>query len=297
MRNIFFDMLKKQMHGDKKLFFVVADMGLGLVEPFQREFPERFINVGIAEQNMAGISAGLCNAGFRPVCYTISNFLVQRCFEQLRNDICLHNYPVIFVGTSTGFDNGGLGPTHHVIDDIGCVKVLPNIRIYSPSTVSGMKIAFRDIMKEEAPAYLRIGKGAYDLGINSDKVNHMVLEGEKPRVLVITHGNMLESVLQGVGHGRIASVYCMNRVKPLEKIELAALFEKYANIVVVEDHLVGSGLYNTLCQHLVESGRLKTRLRAIAPPDSYEEKVGDKNYFTEKYGLSPESIRKFILNL
>ncbi len=122
MRTIFFELLKSGMRTDPSLFLVTADMGLGLVEPFQQEFPDRFINVGIAEQNMAGVCAGLCNIGFRPLCYTISNFLVERCFEQLRNDVCLHDYPVTFIGTSTGFDNGNLGPTHHVVDDIGCVK-------------------------------------------------------------------------------------------------------------------------------------------------------------------------------
>ena len=127
MRNTFFDLLENRMHEDTSLFLIVADMGLGLVEKIQNKFPDRFLNVGISEQNMIGIASGLCNVGFRPFCYTISNFLIQRCFEQIRNDICLHNYPVTLVGTSTGFDNGLLGPTHQVIDDIGCIKILPNI--------------------------------------------------------------------------------------------------------------------------------------------------------------------------
>ena len=146
MRTVFFEQLWNMMQVVKKLFLLVADMGLGLVEPFQKEFPERYINVGIAEQNLIGISAGLCNMGFRPVCYTISNFLVQRSYEQIRNDICLHNYPVILVGTSTGFDNGKLGPTHQVIDDIGCMKALPGMNIYSPGSISSVRLMFDEIM-------------------------------------------------------------------------------------------------------------------------------------------------------
>lgn len=135
MRNEFFKLLEEEMRRDESLFFIAADMGLGLVEPIQREFPDRFLNIGISEQNMIGIAAGLCNTGFRPFCYTISNFITERCFEQIRNDVCLHKYPVTIVGTSTGFDNGLLGPTHQILDDIGCMKILPEMNIYSPGSV------------------------------------------------------------------------------------------------------------------------------------------------------------------
>jgi transketolase len=297
MRNVFFDLLKSRMRSDKRLFFVVADMGFGLVDPFQQEFPDRFVNVGIAEQNMAGICAGLCNAGFRPLCYTISNFLVERCFEQLRNDVCLHDYPVTFIGTSTGFDNGGLGPTHQVIDDIGCVKALPNLRIYSPSTVSAMRLAFEEILTEPKPAYLRIGKGAYDLKLQSGSLNHMVADSGKSSVLVITHGNILENILKGLAGDDTVSIYCLNRLKPLEPKELTPLFSRFPTIVVIEDHFGGSGLYNTLCQFAVESGLNTTRLLSRAPSDRYEERAGDKNYFAEKYGLSAPQIRSFITSL
>lgn len=297
MRNVFFKQLVDQMRKDEKLFLVIADMGLGLVEPFQQEFPKRFLNVGIAEQNMIGICAGLCNIGFRPVCYTISNFLVQRCFEQIRNDICLHNYPVVLVGTSTGFDNGGLGPTHQVIDDIGSIKVFPDINIYSPSTPSSIRMVFQDIFKHDYPSYVRIGKGSFDVPTNSLELNHMVIESHFSDVLVITHGTMLENCLKAAGSDVGFSVYCMNKIKPLEKNKLGDIFNKYSKIVVVEDHIVTSGLYNSICQSLVETQSCRTKLYSIAPPEGYEKRVGDKNYFADKYGLTPESIHKFISNL
>ena len=297
MRTIFFELLKSGMRTDKSLFLVTADMGLGLVEPYQQEFPDRFINVGIAEQNMAGICAGLCNAGFRPICYTISNFLVERCFEQLRNDVCLHDYPVTFVGTSTGFDNGSLGPTHHVVDDIGCVKALPNVRIYSPSTVTAMRMAYDDIMQESKPAYLRIGKGAYDLKINSQTLNHFVTDHPESDVVVITHGNILENIVKGLEGVASVSIFCVNRIKPLPSAQLESLFRRFPTIVVVEDHFAGSGLYNSLCQFAVESGLVGSRLLSLAPKDRYEDRSGDKNYFSEKYGLASGQIKKYIESL
>lgn len=297
MRNAFFDLLKNKMRTDESLFLVIADMGLGLVEPIQQEFPNRFINVGIAEQNMAGICAGLCNVGFRPLCYTISNFLVERCFEQLRNDVCLHDYPVTFIGTSTGFDNGGLGPTHHVIDDVGCVKVLPNIRIYSPSTVAAIRMAFDDIMQERKPAYVRIGKGSYDPKIASTSLNHFIVDHPDSDVLVITHGNILENIVKGLEGFTSASIFCLNQLKPLPSAQLTPLFHRFPTIVVIEDHLAGSGLYNSLCQFAVQSELVGSRLLSLAPQDRYEDRAGDKNYFSEKYGLTGGQIKKFIESL
>jgi transketolase len=297
MRALFFEHLRKQMQTDKRLFVLAADMGLGLVEPFQKDFPERYINVGIAEQNMAGVAAGLCNAGFRPFCYTICNFLVERCFEQLRNDICYHNYPVTLVGTSTGYDNGSLGPTHHVIDDIGCVKILPNIRIYSPGTVTAMREAFQDILKEETPAYLRVGKGSYDLPAEGGGVNRMVRVSEESDVLIITHGTIIQSIMKALGEPPIASVYCMTKIKPLDKETLAPLLRKYPKIVVIEDHFGGSGLFNSLCQYAVESRITGGRLLSLASLDRYADRIGDKDYFADLYGLTPEKVRARILDL
>ncbi len=179
MRTKFFELLIKEMEKDESLFLVVADMGLGLVELVQKTFPDRFINVGIAEQNMIGVAAGLSNVGFRPFCYTISNFLVQRCFEQIRNDVCLHQYPITLVGNSTGFDNGLLGPTHQSIDDIGCIKDLPNLNIYSPSSIRSISLVFEDVIENKQPAYVRIGKSSYDIEGFENKVNQTVIRNDK----------------------------------------------------------------------------------------------------------------------
>lgn len=278
------------MSRDKSLFLLFADMGLGLVEPLQEEFPDRVMNVGIAEQNLIGIAAGLCNAGYRPVCYTISNFLVERSFEQVRNDVCLHHYPVILVGTSTGYDNGNLGPTHHVIDDIGCVKVLPGINIYSPTSVAAMRMVFQEIMKERSPAYVRIGKGAFNMEVPKDSINHMVVSNPRSDLLLITHGNLLENCIKAAEKDPHFAVYAMNKIMPLDRDELDKIFGVYPDIVVVEDQLVGAGLYNMLCQYVVESKGSGARLHVIAPPNRYEERIGDKNYFAVKYGLTPEQI-------
>lgn len=297
MRTVFFEQLKNKMREDESIFLLIADMGLGLVEPIQKEFPDRFINIGIAEQNMIGVSAGLCNVGFRPFCYTISNFLTQRCFEQIRNDICLHEYPITLVGTSTGFDNGLLGPTHQVIDDIGCVKSLPKMNIYSPSTVDSIKMIFEDVIKNKQPAYIRIGKSSYNLETPADNMNYMAKNSNNSEILVITHGTMLENCLKATDENNDFSVYVMNKIKPLSGAKLRELFEKYSKIVVVEDHMISSGLYNSLCQHFVEMQIKESKLYGLGVPDVFEKRVGNKDYFADRYGYSPEKISNFIFKL
>jgi transketolase len=297
MRKTFFGLLKEAMLRDKSIFLVVADMGLGLVEPFAEQFGDRFINVGIAEQNMIGIGAGLCNAGFRPVCYTLSNFLVERSFEQIRNDICLHDYPVTLVGTSTGFDNGKLGPSHQVIDDIGCMKILPNMHIYSPSSVSSTVHVFNEVMKNQSPAYVRIGSGSFDTVLPCEDVNQMVIKGQNPDVLVISHGTVLERCIEAVGDDPRFSVYCMNRIKPLEMDVLGDLLSAWSKVVVVEDHFGTSGLYDSLCRFLVESNIRDTKLVSIAPPELYEPVVGDRDFFADRYGYTPDKINRRLAEI
>ena len=297
MRTEFFRLLKEEMAKDDSVFLLVADMGLGIVETFQQSFPDRFLNVGISEQNMIGIAAGLCNVGFRPFCYTISNFIAGKCFEQIRNDVCLHRYPVTLVGNSTGFDLGLLGATHQVIDDIGCLKVLPELNIYSPSTVSSVKSAFREIMLTKKPSYIRIGKSSCDVTPLGKGLNHMVIANHTSDVLIITHGTMLEKCLSADKLNGGFSIYCMNKVKPLDDRQVKSLFEKYSKVVVVEDHMRTSGLYGSLCRLLVEMDVIGTRLYSIGTPEIYEDIVGDKNYFADRYGYSPSKIAHFIEEL
>ena len=124
MRNNIIASLMCAMEKDKNIFFLNADMGINLVEQIEEKFPDRYANVGIAEQNLIGVASGLANLGYKPFVYTISNFVIHRCFEQIRNDIILHQYPITLLGTSTGYDNAPLGPTHHIIDDWGCLRIL-----------------------------------------------------------------------------------------------------------------------------------------------------------------------------
>lgn len=295
MRSLFFQELTHLMRTDDSLFFLTGDTGFNLVEPLFDEFPERTLNVGVAEQNMIGIASGLVNVGFLPVCYAITNFLVERCFEQIRNDICLHEYKIILVGTSTGYDNGALGATHHKLDDIGALKVLPNLRIYSPSGNRSVSAILKEVLREEHASFIRITKKGIDEKSEIEGPNHFICEADS-KVLVISHGKMIGNALQAYRTSPVFSLYAMDRIKPLSHSILNNLLNRFDTIVVIEDNF-RSGLFNSLCQWMVENGVYHKKMIPIAPKNSYDRLVGSQNYLEDKHGLSPQKINTRICKI
>ena len=295
MRADYFNFLKEAMRKDDKIFFLMGDTGFNLVEPLFEEFPERTLNVGIAEQNLIGIAAGLCNMGFKPVCYAISQFLIQRSFEQVRNDLCYHDYPVILVGTSTGLDNGALWATHYVVDDIGCLKVLPNIHIYSPSSVESMKEIFDETMRLSHPAYIRITKSSFSAAKNIDSINRFLFENKDTDTLIISHGRMVKNSLDSSKLLPEFSIFAIDRIKPFDDA-IENVLERYTNIIVIEDNF-DSGLYNTICQFVAEKKIVGKNLHSISVDQDFGETTGSTKFLDHRFGLTVEQITNFIKKL
>jgi transketolase len=257
MRGVFLDKLFQQMHQDEKIFFLTADMGINLVEKFEEEFPERFMNVGIAEQNLIGVAAGLASSGMKPFVYTISNFLVHRCFEQIRNDLVIHQLPVVMIGTSTGFDNGPLGPTHHMVDDWGTLAGLSGIDIYAPFNEVSTDRIFDVVYRKTTPSYVRIAKGK---GIDSPTP---INPKKRSKSAVLTYGSACSFAAEFARTLQLDLII----LEELGVGSFEALNEKcqnYSEIIVVEDHYSHSGMYSYLSQW-VNSVEKQIRIRSISP--------------------------------
>jgi len=283
------------MRKDEKIFFLMGDTGYNLVEPLFEEFPDRTLNVGVAEQNMIGIAAGLCNMGFKPVCYAISQFLTQRSYEQVRNDLCFHDYPVTLVGTSTGLDNGPLWATHYVVDDIGCLKTLPNIHIYSPSSTESMEKIFNETMNLSHPSYIRITKSSFSESKTIEGVNRFILENENSDTLVISHGRMIKNSLDAARIFPGFSIFAMDRIKPVDD-SIADIIKNYTNLVIIEDNFK-SGLYSTICQFVAEKKINGKYLYSISVDEDFGAITGDTSFLHNKFGLSADQISNFIKKL
>ena len=295
MRTVFFNEFKEMMRNDSSLFFLTGDTGFNLVESIFEDFPHRSLNVGVAEQNMIGIASGLVNAGFVPVCYAITNFLIERCFEQIRNDICLHEYKVILVGTSTGYDNGPLGATHHKLDDIGAIKALPNINIYSPSGSQSLSIINKEAFNNKNASFIRISKHGIDEMSKVESPNHYICEMNLP-TLVISHGKMVGNALDAYNQLPTFSIFAMDKIKPLDDTLIVGLFSKFDTIIVIEDNF-SSGLYNSLCQWTVEKKASHKNIFSISPNESYDEVMGDSEFLEDMHGLSVGKINERVTNI
>ena len=289
MRAILFEHVKKAIAEDPNVFFLTGDVGFNLVESMFEQFPDRAMNVGVAEQNLVGIAAGLCNLGFKPICYSYTNFLAERSFEQIRDDICLHGYAPIFLGTTTGFDNGILGPTHLALDDMAGLKVLPNLRIYSPSTAESMEFIIKEALalKNEA-AFIRFTKSEFSEEKEVVAANRFVIERENAPVVALSHGKMVQNCHKAAAINPNFSVFAMDRIKPFDGESMKRLLKEYEKIVVVEDNFRSAGLYNSVCQFVIENDLRGNKIISLSPKEVYDEHIGTAEYFEEKNGLSPE---------
>ena len=277
MRNIFLNDLHEKMAIDKNIFFLTADMGINLVEKFESSYPNRYLNVGIAEQNLIGVASGLAKIGFTPYVYTISNFLVHRCLEQIRNDVVLHDLPVKLIGTSTGYDNGPLGPTHHMLEDWGVINCLQNIDVYTPYNKQTSKQILIEISNSKKPAYVRIPKGE---GVEV-KNTHL------SDTLIVSYGSALPLAIEVSEQKKCEIFPVLQMNKYAIELEFSKL-SNYEEIIVIEDHFSNCGLYSILSQILLEN-KWSGKLRSIAPKN-YSLKVGNKledflesdNFVTDK---------------
>jgi len=291
MRNLIIKKIFEVMSVNKDVFFLTADMGINLVEPIQDKFPARFLNVGIAEQNLIGVSAGLANLGYRPFAYTISNFLIHRCFEQIRNDVSLHDYPITLIGTSTGFDNAPLGPTHHITDDWGVMKGFPNFQVFCPSSMAFAESLTSRVLEESRPTYIRVPKGN---PLEPDSVADLVFFGSADaRIVLVTYGSLSQECLKVQKLNQEISVIIINRLYPLDERLLIEKLKLHEVVISVEDHFPTTGLYSSICEVVVRN-RLNIEVLATGPTCAAFKVGSTADYYHQVFGLDSRSLIKQI---
>jgi len=287
MRSQIFDAMYRRMAVDPRLFLVIGDMGINLVERFAATYPGQFVNVGIAEQNMIGVCAGLFNVGYRPVAYTICNFAVHRCFEQLRNDIGIHKYPIVVLGISTGFDNSPLGPTHHMVDDWGALRAIAGIEVHCPSSKAYAEHVLDDVLDRNVSAYIRIPKGEFAEPASTDEM--VLLPGAGQDTLVVTYGGIAQAALAAQRVNPRLAVMVVNRLRPLDEEHLVETWRNYSRLVVVEDHFAETGLFASIAEILAVR-RLPLHLESRAPRDYFLDVGTSVERFWDRYGADAESL-------
>ena len=289
MRNHFIKNLVTKAKKNKKIFLLVGDLGFSVVEEFADTYPDRFLNVGIAEQNMMGLAAGLASEGMHVFVYSIANFPTFRCAEQIRNDVDYHNLPVTIVSIGGGFSYGNLGYSHHAIQDYGLLRLMPNMMICSPGDLNETTNVLEYILDNPQPSYIRLDKSFNEnLRSKCPKITPgkwILFRESNSKKVILTTGNTLRF------HDRITkmnefknySIYSLPIWGHKFKNTQTKMLKKFNNIVTIEDHLLDAGFGSWVKE--CTSLNLNPKIRNIGLSSKYISHVGNQDYLNKKSGL------------
>lgn len=280
---------------DPRIWCVDSDMG-GLEDLFGGPLPQQYVNVGIAEANLIGVSAGLADAGLRPYANTIASFAACRACEQIKVDVAGNNLPVRIVVTHAGLSASHYGPTHHAVEDVAIVRTLPNLTVVVPADAAEAEAATRATVDLPGPLYLRLGRAAtpdIDTGSSVFRLGEarrlrdgddvtIVATGPYPTVMALEAADALAQ--QGIA----ARVLDMHTVKPIDAAALLAAARETAGLVTVEDHVLVGGLGAAVCEVVAEERPCP--VRRVGVPDGYLDMVAGERRLLEYAGVSPQQI-------
>jgi len=300
MRNFFAESLYKKIKKNKKIILLSADIGNRLFDKIKKDFPKNFLNCGIAEPNMITFAAGMAREGFLPICYTITNFLIYKSIEQIRNDAIYNNNKIILVGTGSGMSYNHLGPTHHSLEDIGLLNNLPNIKIFSSSDNSDLEEHLKHALdlRNKSTTYIRIGKKNEPLikkkKTKINKINY-VSKNSSNTALIFT-GPVYECIDQAYrklkNNNIKIDIINLHQIKPI-KNEMIKVLSQYKYIYTLEEHFADTGIKGILSSTLSNKNII---IKSINNKKNYVTQLGSSNYIRNKFGISSNKIYKIILN-
>lgn len=296
MRAAFVSTLAALAERDERILLLTGDLGFMALEPFSERFPDRFFNVGVAEQNMVGLATGLAESGFIPFVYSIATFASLRAYEFIRNGPVAHRLPVRIAGVGGGFEYGSAGHTHHGLEDIGALRLQPGLAVLSPADPAQTRAALQATWDLDGPVYYRLGKddrlvvpgleGRFRLGRSE-----LVREGGD--VLVLAAGSLASEAVAACDElqslGIEATLAVVSTLNPVPLADLRELLSRFSSAVTVEGHYVNGGLGTIAAEVIAENG-LPCRLTRLGVKDGPDGVSGSLSYLLRRHGLSREAI-------
>ncbi|HKS26847.1 MAG TPA: transketolase C-terminal domain-containing protein [Pyrinomonadaceae bacterium] len=301
MRTAFIETLFELAKEDERIVLVTGDLGFGVVTTFMEQLPRQFVNAGVAEQNMTGLAAGMALSGKIAFTYSIANFPVLRCLEQIRNDVCYHNANVRVVSVGGGMCYGALGISHHATEDLAIMRSLPNLLVVAPGDPVEARLATRALIEHDGPAYLRLGR-AGEPEVHQSQPEFQLGKAIKVRegrdiTLISTGGQLYDSMRAAeelAEMGIEARVLSMHTLKPLDTEAVLAAARETSAIFTVEEHSVLGGLGGAVAEVLMESDVRPQYFKRIGLNSTFSSIVGDQDYLRAKYGLDKTGIVKSV---
>ena len=299
MRATFATTFYELAKADRRLAIVVADISpAGSLEKFRQEFPERFVNTGVAEQIMIGMCAGMALRGLRPFAYTIATFALFRPYEFIRDDLCYQNLPVTVVGIGGGVTYSTLGGTHHAQEDIAIASALPNMSVVAPCDPVESREATRWCAQQErGPVYLRLGRAGEpilgDAGADAWRFGELRYLRRGSDLCVLSYGPIMKMALEVADRlqqaGTSVSVASVHTLKPLDVEGIAAALRAHAHVVVIEEMAPRGGLGSRVKEIAWDSGA-RCRIDTFSLQDAFHHVYGGHSDLLAAHGLSADQI-------
>ena len=293
------------MEANPNIVFLTADLGFNALEGIRDKFPGRFINVGIAEQHLIGMAAGLALEGKKVIAYSIASFSSMRPYEQIRTDVCYHNLDVKIIGAGGGVNYASHGITHHTLEDLAIMSVLPNMKILSPAYSWEATEATKALMQDSGPAYMRLGVSP---GVDYSKPNfafslgkgYIVREGSD--VVLFSTGNILDIVIAAAekleaASGMSVRVVSLPSVKPLDETLILESAKDAKAVFTIEEHSTIGGL-GSLIAGLLWKRKVPSKIfHSFGFPDVYQKAVGGRPHLLKLVGIEAEALTKKMLEV
>ncbi|OGX34412.1 MAG: transketolase [Omnitrophica WOR_2 bacterium RIFCSPHIGHO2_01_FULL_48_9] len=305
MRQASLDVVYELAKKDKRVFFIGSDLGVGVLQKFKDEMPERFLMEGVSEANIVGLAAGLAMEGKIVYINTIATFLTRRCFEQIVLDLCLHNVNVRLLASGGGLVYTPLGPTHEAIDDIAILRAIPNMTIVAPADAEEMRRVMAQTLDYPGPMYIRFAKGGDPIVTREDipfKIGKALLYREGSDALVITTGitlqNGLEAAERLAQEGLEITVLHVPTVKPLDKESILKAADRVATVVTIEEHTILGGLGGAVAEILAEANfNPGKKFKRIGIPDVFPKKYGSQASLMKEFKITTDHLVDVLKNL
>lgn len=294
MRDALSNALVDAAERDERVIVLTGDHGYALFDAYRARFADRWVNAGVAEQNMVGMAAGMAKAGLRPIVYGLSAFVPVRVLEQIKMDVAHDQLPVVFLGDGAGFVYSYLGTSHQCAEDIACARVVPHLDVYSPADRFEMTSCMDTALASGRPAYVRVGKA--DLGDVHDGPVGLaagdllgVRRGAPGGVSVIATGSMVSTAVRVV-ESRFAgaAVWSAPCLKPIDEVTVARICRESSVVVTMEEHSVYGGLGSVVAE--IAGTHAPVPLLRIGIRDRFSEKCGSYQYLLHEHGLDADSV-------
>jgi transketolase len=301
MRREFVEALVETTANDERVLLLTGDLGYTVLEPFAERFPDRFVNVGVAEQNLVGLATGLADAGFVPFVYSIATFASMRAYEFIRNGPVLHELPVRIVGVGSGVDYEHNGVTHYALEDVALMRVQPNLTVIAPADPAQAVAALQATTDLPGPIYFRLSKdsrpvpgldGRFELG----RATVLVEGGDVAIVALGTQAHEALDVAAELGaRGISASVIVVASVAPVPAEDLREQLEGCRLALTIEAHYVVGGLGSLVAEVIAHHG-LGCRLVRGGVDDMPRGRTGTKAALHASFGLASDQLLEVVLS-